>query len=586
MFQTNSVHQIVSGLFDSPLGLLFVWALQTFIVLGVAWAAIKFDRSRTAATRCRIWLIAMVVCALLPPLTLFSRSLPGPAAPIIPALPNIAGQFIPPSAPIAPAHISWMVIGSLILAALWAVGVFVSLLRLAASLWRLRRIKAAAEPVSASALDCVGVDPGDDDATAKQLERIPIALSREVRSPGLAGIFRPAILLPADITSWTTAEERSAMLRHEAAHIERWDHIAGLFVSTVRAFLFFHPMVHLACNRISLERELACDDRVLGLGAKPQAYAESILKAVERSILVDAVHQAPSFASKKTLERRIEMILKGNHGARPLRQWRFLLLPAALIIAVTWLVMPPGNGLAQAAADGAGNGSGGKSFYATLALPFVKSFSRLRNHTYRALSPRAQKDVPVVDKNTIWVDKVQRGPMVRRIRGLGAITSAGSPRSQVQVELPESMTKEVQVGQPAIVADHAGGKAGGNVISISQARDGIVKILVQLEPNQAERMRPPAGLTLTNSGSPLDVVIQVGQLDNVLFIGRPLGGKEDSTGSLFKLDPDGKGATRVQVEFGKSSVNTIQILDGLSEGDRAILSDTSNLDNVGRIILK
>ncbi|MGH9763770.1 MAG: M56 family metallopeptidase, partial [Blastocatellia bacterium] len=342
----------------------------------------------------------MAVCALLPPLNLFFRGLPGPAAPIILALPNIAGQFIPPSAPISPAHVSWMVIGSLILAGLWAMVVFVSLLRLAASLWRLRRIKAAAEPVSASALNCVGVDSGHDDATAKQLARITIALSREVRSPGLAGFFRPAILLPADITSWTTAEERSAMLRHEAAHIERHDHLAGLFVSTIRAFLFFHPMVHLACNRISLERELACDDRVLGLGAKPQAYAESILKAVERSILVDAVHQAPSFASKKTLERRIEMILNGNHRARPLRQWRFLLLPAALIIAVTWLVMPPGNGLAQAAADGSGRGTASNSFYAALTLPFIKSFNHLRNHTYRMPNPRSQKDVPVVDKDT------------------------------------------------------------------------------------------------------------------------------------------------------------------------------------------
>jgi multidrug efflux pump subunit AcrA (membrane-fusion protein) len=63
-------------------------------------------------------------------------------------------------------------------------------------------------------------------------------------------------------------------------------------------------------------------------------------------------------------------------------------------------------------------------------------------------------------------------------------------------------------------------------------------------------------------------------------------GNENSTLSLFKLDPDGKGATRVAVKVGRASVNAIQVLEGLREGDTVILSDMSREDNVDRIRLE
>jgi multidrug efflux pump subunit AcrA (membrane-fusion protein) len=71
----------------------------------------------------------------------------------------------------------------------------------------------------------------------------------------------------------------------------------------------------------------------------------------------------------------------------------------------------------------------------------------------------------------------------------------------------------------------------------------------------------------------------------VLYTGRPAFGQPNSTVSLFKLDPDGKGASRVQVKFGRASVNTIEIVEGLREGDRVILSDTSQWDSYDRIRL-
>ena len=83
----------------------------------------------------------------------------------------------------------------------------------------------------------------------------------------------------------------------------------------------------------------------------------------------------------------------------------------------------------------------------------------------------------------------------------------------------------------------------------------------------------------------VDGTIDLEKLDDVLYVGRPAFGQENSTISLFKLDPDGKGAVRVPVKVGRASVNSIQVIDGLHEGYTVILSDMSRNDNNDRIRL-
>jgi len=83
----------------------------------------------------------------------------------------------------------------------------------------------------------------------------------------------------------------------------------------------------------------------------------------------------------------------------------------------------------------------------------------------------------------------------------------------------------------------------------------------------------------------VDGTIDLERLDNVLYVGRPAFGQESSTISLFKLDPDAKGGVRVPVKVGRASVNSIQVLEGLHEGDTVILSDMSRYDNTDRIRL-
>ena len=83
----------------------------------------------------------------------------------------------------------------------------------------------------------------------------------------------------------------------------------------------------------------------------------------------------------------------------------------------------------------------------------------------------------------------------------------------------------------------------------------------------------------------VDGTIQLEKLDDVVYVGRPVFGQQDSTVQLFKIDPDGKYANKVKVTFGRSSVNTIEVKDGLKVGDQVILSDMSAYDSYDRIKL-
>jgi multidrug efflux pump subunit AcrA (membrane-fusion protein) len=107
-------------------------------------------------------------------------------------------------------------------------------------------------------------------------------------------------------------------------------------------------------------------------------------------------------------------------------------------------------------------------------------------------------------------------------------------------------------------------------------QNGTVTVDVKLTGELPKGARPDLSV---------DGTIDLERLDNVLYVGRPAFGQENSTISLFKLDPNGKGGVRVPVKVGRASVNSIQVLEGLNERDTVILSDMSRYDNTDRIRL-
>ena len=147
---------------------------------------------------------------------------------------------------------------------------------------------------------------------------------------------------------------------------------------------------------------------------------------------------------------------------------------------------------------------------------------------------------------------------------------------KAELKIAETQAKDITWGQPASVDTH-NGTIDGTVMRIDPAViNGTVTVDVKLDGQLPPGARPDLSV---------DGTIDLDRLANVEFVGRPAFGQENSTVSMFKLDPDGKGATRVTVKLGRSSVNAVEILGGLNSGDQVILSDMSRWDNVDRIRL-
>jgi len=146
-----------------------------------------------------------------------------------------------------------------------------------------------------------------------------------------------------------------------------------------------------------------------------------------------------------------------------------------------------------------------------------------------------------------------------------------------ELKVPETQARDVQINEPATIDTH-NGTVAGTVMRVDPAvQNGTVTVDVRLTGELPKGARPDLSV---------DGTIDLEKLDNVLYVGRPAFGQENSTISLFKLDANGNGATRVPVKVGRASVNAIQVIEGLKEGDTVILSDMSRWDNVDRIRLE
>ena len=161
--------------------------------------------------------------------------------------------------------------------------------------------------------------------------------------------------------------------------------------------------------------------------------------------------------------------------------------------------------------------------------------------------------------------------------GTNLVRVADPTRLKAELRIAETQAKDLTIGQIAQV-DTRNGIIPGKVIRIDPAaQNGTVTVDVALEGELPRGARPDLSV---------DGTIELERLDNVLNVGRPAFGQEQSTVGLFKLDPTTGEASRAQVQLGKSSVNTIEILGGLKEGDQVVLSDMSAWDQFERIRLR
>jgi HlyD family secretion protein len=170
---------------------------------------------------------------------------------------------------------------------------------------------------------------------------------------------------------------------------------------------------------------------------------------------------------------------------------------------------------------------------------------------------------------------LQLGQWVPEGTTLAKVVQPGNLKAVLRI--PESQAKDVALGQTAVIDTRNGLVKGRVARKDPSALGGTVTIDVALEGAL------PAGAVPDLS---VDGTIEIQKLTNILYSGRPAFGPGSGTVGLFKLDPAGSYASRVQVELGRSSVNTIEILRGLEPGDRIILSDMTQYANVDRVRIK
>jgi HlyD family secretion protein len=175
---------------------------------------------------------------------------------------------------------------------------------------------------------------------------------------------------------------------------------------------------------------------------------------------------------------------------------------------------------------------------------------------------------------------VEEGQKVPAGTVLGKIAQPGHLKAELKIA--ETQIRDVAPNQLADIDTRlAGGGSTGHVNGhVSRIEQSIVNGTVTVDVALTGPLPPGSRADLSVDGT-----IQLEKLDDVVFVGRPVFGQENSTVTLFKLEPDGKYANKIKVTFGRSSVNTIEIKDGLQVGDRVILSDMSQYDQYDRIKL-
>ncbi|MDT7814575.1 MAG: hypothetical protein QOJ42_4491 [Acidobacteriaceae bacterium] len=214
-----------------------------------------------------------------------------------------------------------------VLAAVWLCGVVTMLL-----VWYVRWRR-----VFASRHRAVVVEDGREVEMLRRLEslakphtRIPLLLSRELMEPGIFGLFRPVLLWPDRLSVRLEDGHIEAILAHERMHVKRYDNLTAALHMAVEAAFWFHPIVWWLGARMVEERERACDEAVVQLSGRPEAYAESLLKVCR--FCMESPLTCVSGTTGADLSRRVRSIM--TLRLERLSLSRKLLLSAAGFAAV------------------------------------------------------------------------------------------------------------------------------------------------------------------------------------------------------------------------------------------------------------
>jgi beta-lactamase regulating signal transducer with metallopeptidase domain len=286
----------------------------TLVAFSVA-LVLRLRRKESSGAKFAIWFSALIAIAALPFMAGAFSSIQPLSGSVLPVMHH--------SAVTLPA--SW----AFYLFAGWISIAMLSLLRVAISLCHVRFLRRS----------CIAIDPAQIDPLLRNtLENAGppspvLCTSDRVQVPTAIGFFRPAIVIPAWLLHDLSPDELNQILLHELAHLRRRDDWTNLIQKIVKAIFFFHPAIWWIEKKLSLEREMACDDAVVAATAQPRAYAQCLTHLAERTLIRRsiALAQAALGRVRHTSLRVAKILNPSRHVSTP--RWK----PALSLIAAVSL---------------------------------------------------------------------------------------------------------------------------------------------------------------------------------------------------------------------------------------------------------
>jgi beta-lactamase regulating signal transducer with metallopeptidase domain len=316
--------------------------------------------------------------------------------------------------------------------------------------------------------------------------RVRLLPTNRVDSPSVIGWLRPVILAPVGVLSGLAPEQVEALLAHELAHVRRHDYLVNVLQGIAESLLFYHPAVWWISNQIRAEREHCCDDLAVAASGDVLVYARAL---AELESMRPAHFKATLSASDGSLLRRIQRLADPVAAHRPAGWGVAWSLGALLLLGIAGVAVTGAQGQSQ----------------------------------------------PVVNLDTVWLDVVKQGDMKLEVRASGRLTSGHTAALKVAT----THMQNVRQGEPAKIAfPNRKEILGGKVAVVHpEVANGTRTVDVAIDD-----ALPPG----VNPQEPVDGIISVGALTNVVYVGRPVSGQPNSRVMLFKLEPDGHSAKKVR----------------------------------------
>lgn len=348
-----------------------------------AWFLLKLAGRQNSGTRFAVWFAALLAIA---------------AIPFVPAV-RVSGAV----ARAVHAEITLPGSWAVVIFAVWAAIALVASIRMVLGLWRVRSLRGNArilrevDPVIRPTLD-----------ECKGIRSVEICTSSEVRVPTAIGFFHPAILIPDWAVAELTSEELRVVVLHEFEHLRRRDDWTNLLQKIVRAVFFFHPAVLWIERRLSLEREMACDDAVLAATENPHAYARCLVSLAERSFVRRSIAMAQAAISRaKDTSLRLAHILDLDRP-RATRVFGPAVAAVAAFAGVCFLAVPNAPRLVAFQDPVAGTSADVASSLPAPVAPQVPASMVISASTHLDLSKAAPQKVKVASAKPKVRDSVKK----------------------------------------------------------------------------------------------------------------------------------------------------------------------------------